>query len=160
MKAKIFQEKGEDQNARTELLELESTRQVDLHKNDNLFVIVGIGLLFVVLGAGWLGFKFWKKRKGRGRAELEKPGDAEQEPGDAELEPSDAELEPSDAELEPGDGWHRPLFLEPVSESLFPSVFLQNLFRFASDQTLVWFDKTQCLIGHQIFYSSICKSSV
>lgn len=66
LKAKIFQEKGEDQNARTELLELESTRQVDLHKNDNLFVVVGIGLLFVFLGAGWLGFKTWRKRKNRG----------------------------------------------------------------------------------------------
>ncbi len=62
LRAKIFQEKGEDQNARTELLELEQKTQTDLHKNDNLYVLVWIGVAFVALGAAWLGFKNWRKR--------------------------------------------------------------------------------------------------
>ncbi len=61
LRAKIFQEKGEDQNARVELLELEKKHQADLHKNDTLFRVIEIGIGFIVLGAGWLGFSVWKK---------------------------------------------------------------------------------------------------
>lgn len=63
LRAKIFQEKGEDQNARVELLELEKKHQTDIHKNDGLFAAVGVGLALFMLGLTWLAFKAWKKRK-------------------------------------------------------------------------------------------------
>ncbi|HIA51592.1 MAG TPA: tetratricopeptide repeat protein [Candidatus Melainabacteria bacterium] len=63
LRAKIFQEKGEDQNARVELLELEKKHQTDLHKSDWLYIAVGGGLFFFVIGLGWLGFKALKKRR-------------------------------------------------------------------------------------------------
>ncbi len=66
LKAKIFQEKGEDENARVELLELEKTHQSDLHKDDKLYLAIEIGGLFVFLGLAWLGFKLWKKRRTSG----------------------------------------------------------------------------------------------
>jgi tetratricopeptide (TPR) repeat protein len=63
LRAKIFQEKGEDQNARVELLELEKKHQTDIHKNDGLFAAVGVGIALFMLGLTWLAFKAWKKRK-------------------------------------------------------------------------------------------------
>lgn len=62
LKAKVFQEKGEDQNARVELLELERTHQSDLRKDDKLYLAIGIGVLFVFVGLALLGFKYCKKR--------------------------------------------------------------------------------------------------
>ncbi|MBX9948632.1 MAG: tetratricopeptide repeat protein [Candidatus Obscuribacterales bacterium] len=63
LKAKIFQEKGEDQNARVELLELEKKHQTDLHKNDGLLMAVGLGSILVLIGLGLLCFRYWRKRK-------------------------------------------------------------------------------------------------
>jgi tetratricopeptide (TPR) repeat protein len=62
LKAKVFQEKGEDQNARVELLELERTHQSDLRKDDKLYLAIGIGVLLVFVGLALLGFKYCKKR--------------------------------------------------------------------------------------------------
>ncbi len=66
LRAKIYQEKGEDQNARVELIELEEKHQSDKHKNDSLFMAIGAGLLFVVLGLAWLAFKAWRKGRSAG----------------------------------------------------------------------------------------------
>ncbi len=63
LRAKILQEKGEDQNARVELLELERKRQVELHKDDNLQMAIVGGLALLALGLAWMGFKFWRRRK-------------------------------------------------------------------------------------------------
>ena len=63
LRAKIFQEKGEDQNARVELLELEKKHQTDLHKNDGLFIAIAIGSILILIGLGLFVFRSWKKRK-------------------------------------------------------------------------------------------------
>ncbi len=63
LRAKILQENGQDQNARVELLELEKIRQSELHKNDTLNMAIVAGLVVLALGLGWIGFRFWRKRR-------------------------------------------------------------------------------------------------
>lgn len=68
LRAKVFQERGDDDKARDELLELESKRQQDLHKNDGLYWAVGLGLTLVIVGCVWLLVRFLRnKHKSKGQ---------------------------------------------------------------------------------------------
>jgi len=64
VRAKILQEKGEDESARFELLELEKQRQVDVHKNDSLNLALCVSGVVFALGLVFLLVRFWKKRAG------------------------------------------------------------------------------------------------
>lgn len=63
MRAKIYAQQGNEEKARHEMLDLESKRQKEIHKDDGLqMALAAIGAIVLLLTAGGL-FLFWFKKK-------------------------------------------------------------------------------------------------